>query len=172
VPGISYLRTTREKTPIIYQPGEQFPVGGSKVLRQSAADRVAVVAAGVTVHEALKAHDRLKAEGVGIRVIDAYSVKPIDRETLHRAARETGGRLVVAEDHWIEGGLGDAVLDAFTGVGETPPSVVKLAVNRMPGSGTPAELLNAAGIDAEHIAGAVRSLLAVTPRAGARSGTR
>jgi len=157
--GISFLRTTREKTPVLYNPGDKFPVGGSKLVRHSDKDQVAVVAAGITVHEALKAYDRLKGEGVTVRVIDAYSVKPIDRETLHRAARDTKGRLVVAEDHWIEGGLGDAVLDAFTGPGGKPPAVVKLAVTRMPGSGTPAELLHAAGIDADSIARAVKSLL-------------
>ena len=115
LPGISFLRTTREKTPVIYPPGETFPVGGSKVVRQSDRDQVAVIAAGITLHEALKAYEALKSEGIAIRVIDAYSVKPIDRETLHRAARDTQGKLVVVEDHWFEGGLGDAVLDAFVG---------------------------------------------------------
>jgi transketolase len=157
--GISFLRTTREKTPVIYDAGEAFPVGGSKVVRQSDRDLVAVVGAGVTLHEALKAHEQLKGEGIAIRVIDAYSVKPIDRETLRRAAKDTGGKLVVVEDHWFEGGLGDAVLDAFTGTGIKPPTVVKLAVHDMPGSGMPAELLNAAGIDAGHIVRAVNSLL-------------
>jgi transketolase len=169
--GISFLRTTREKTPVIYAPGDKFPVGGSKVVRQSGSDRVAVVAAGVTLHEALKAHDQLKKDGVAARVIDAYSVKPIDRETLHRAARDTGGKLVVVEDHWAEGGLGDAVLDAFTGADEELPTVVKLAVHKMPGSGTPAELLDAAGIDAAHIVAAVRSLLQGAP-AEAVAGSR
>jgi transketolase len=158
LPGISFLRTTREKTPVIYGPGEAFPVGGSKVVRQSDRDQVTAVAAGITVHEALKAHDRLKAEGVAIRVLDAYSVKPIDREALHQAARATGGKLVVVEDHWAEGGLGDAVLDAFAGAGAERPTVVKLAVRKMPGSGTPAELLHFAGIDADSIVAAVKSL--------------
>ncbi len=135
--GISYLRTTREKTPILYPAGEKFPVGGSKVVRQSGQDRVAVVAAGITVHEALKAHDTLKGEGVAVRVIDAYSVKPIDRATLVKAAKDTDGKIVVVEDHWIEGGLGDAVLEAFAAEGALP-RVVKLAVRQMPGSGTPA----------------------------------
>jgi transketolase len=157
--GISYIRTTREKTPILYAPGESFPVGGSRVVRRSDKDAVAVVAAGITVHEALKAYDQLKDGGVAARVIDAYSVKPIDATTLRQAARDTGGRLVVVEDHWAEGGLGDAVLEAFSGVGAPSPTVVKLAVRKMPGSGTPAELLNAAGIDAEHIVRAVQSLL-------------
>jgi transketolase len=157
--GISYLRTTREKTPVLYPPGEKFPIGGSRVLRQSDKDQVAIVAAGITVHEALKTYDRCKAEGVAVRVIDAYSVKPIDAETLRSAVRTTGGRLVVVEDHWIEGGLGDAVLAAFADGKSAPPRLLKLAVTKMPGSGTPAELMHAAGIDAEHIAQAVKSLL-------------
>lgn len=157
--GISFLRTTREKTPVIYGPAEEFPVGGSKVVRKSDKDRVAVVAAGITLHESLKAYDQLHKDGIGVRVIDAYSVKPIDAKTLRQAAKDTGGKLVVVEDHWFEGGLGDAVLDAFTGPGVTPPTVVKLAVSKMPGSGTPAQLLNAAGIDSEHIVKAVKSLL-------------
>jgi transketolase len=156
--GISYIRTTREKTPVVYGPEEQFPVGGSKVLKQSASDKVAVIGAGVTVHEALKAYDKLKAEGTSIRVIDAYSVKPIDRETLHQAARDTGGKLVVVEDHWEEGGLGDAVLDAFAGGPIKELTVIKLAVRKMPGSATPAEQLSLAGIDAEQIARTVRGL--------------
>ncbi len=159
LPGISYIRTTREKTPVLYAPGEKFPVGGSRLVRQSNADKVAVVAAGITVHESVKAYDKLKGENVAIRIIDAYSVKPIDRATLHAAATATGGKLVVVEDHWPEGGLGEAVLEAFTGVGEKPPAVVKLAVKGMPGSGTPAQLMAAAGIDADHIVAAVKSLL-------------
>ena len=162
--GISYLRSTREKTPILYGPDETFPIGGSKTLRQSDADKVTVVAAGITVHEALKAYDTLNSQGVAIRVIDAYSVKPIDRETLTQAARATGGRVIVVEDHWEQGGLGDAVLEAFSGTAEHAEArpaitVVKLAVHEMPGSGKPAELLSAAGIDAEHIAAAVKKLL-------------
>ena len=162
--GISYLRSTREKTPILYGPDETFPIGGSKTLRRSDADKVTVVAAGITVHEALKAYDTLNSQGVAIRVIDAYSVKPIDRETLTQAARATGGRVIVVEDHWEQGGLGDAVLEAFSGTAEHAEArpaitVVKLAVHEMPGSGKPAELLSAAGIDAEHIAAAVKKLL-------------
>jgi transketolase len=156
--GISYIRTTREKTTVLYPPGEQFPIGGSKVLRQSDADKVAIVAAGITLHEALKAYDKLNAAGIAVRVIDAYSVKPIDTATLRQAAKATG-KLVVVEDHWPEGGLGDAVLDAFTGVGISAPTVVKLAVKGMPGSATPAELMAAAGIDADAIVKAVKSLV-------------
>lgn len=159
LPGITYLRTTREKTPVIYPPDEEFPIGGSKVVRRSENDQVSVVAAGVTLHEALKAYEILKTEGIAIRVVDAYSVKPIDRTTLHRAARETGGKLVVVEDHWPEGGLGDAVLSALADAGLDHPRVVKLGVSGMPGSGEPAELLNAAGIDAPHIVEAVKRLL-------------
>jgi transketolase len=157
--GISYIRTTREKTPVLYPPGEDFPLGKSRLVRHSDRDSVAIVAAGVTLHEALKAYDALRGDGIAVRVIDAYSVKPIDREALHQAARDTHGRVVVAEDHWPEGGLGDAVLEAFTGVGAKPPTVVKLGVRGMPSSGTPAELLDAAGISARHIAEAVRQLL-------------
>ena len=113
--GISYLRTTREKTPVIYSSDETFPIGGSRVVRSSSGDQATVVAAGVTLHEALTAHAQLAAEGIAIRVIDAYSVKPIDAGTLRQAAADTAGRLVIAEDHWPEGGLGDAVLSAFAG---------------------------------------------------------
>ena len=164
LPHISYIRTTREKLPILYAPSETYEVGGSKLVHHSDSDSVAIVAAGITVHEANKAYDRLKAEGISVRLIDAYSVKPIDKETLHRAAQDTnkdggGGKMVVVEDHWFEGGLGDAVLDAFVGVGDHAPTVVKLAVSKMPGSGKPAELMHAARIDADAIVEAVKSLL-------------
>jgi transketolase len=158
LPGISFLRTTRGSTPVLYGPDERFPVGGSKVLRRSDADTVTIVAAGITLHEALKAHEQLAREGIAVRVIDAYSVKPIDAETLRQAARETGGRILVVEDHWPEGGLGDAVLDAFAGTSEALPAVVKLAVRAMPGSGEPGELLRAAGIDAAHIVDRAKEL--------------
>jgi len=158
--GISFIRTTRAKTPILYGPEEKFPVGGSKVVRQSDRDQVTVVAAGITLHESLKAYERLKSEGITIRVIDAYSVKPIDTATLHRAAAETGRKMLVVEDHWFEGGLGDAVLEAFTGAEVSAPTLVKLAVRTMPGSATPAELLHDAGIDADAIVGAVKALVA------------
>jgi len=159
LPHVSYIRTTREKTPVLYGPDETFEVGGSKLVHHSDTDQVAIVAAGITVHEANKAYERLKSEGIAVRLIDAYSVKPIDKETLHRAASDCGGKLIVVEDHWFEGGLGDAVLDAFVGVGDHAPTVVKLAVSRMPGSGKPAELLHAAKIDADAIVEAVKSLL-------------
>jgi transketolase len=118
---------------------------------------VTLVGAGITLHEALKAADELVAEGINARVIDLYCVKPIDAETLKRAARDTGA-LITVEDHWAEGGIGDAVLSALAE--EQPhPVVVKLAVRDMPGSGKPAELLDAAGIDAKHIAAAGRDLV-------------
>jgi transketolase len=163
LPGISYLRATRAKTPVIYPPGETFAIGGSKMVRHSDADQVAIIAAGITLHESLRAHEQLASEGIRVRVIDAYSVKPIDVEALHEAARVTGGRLVVVEDHWYEGGIGDAVLDAFAGEMDEALTVVKLAVRAMPTSGTPAQLMSAAGIDAEHIAQAVRECLYVRP---------
>ncbi|MFF9061398.1 transketolase [Streptomyces sp. NPDC014882] len=161
--GIRYLRTSRGESPVIYGPDEEFPVGGSKVLRSSGGDRLTLVAAGVTVHEALKAADALDAEGIAVRVIDLYSVKPVDRDTLRRAAEETGC-LVTVEDHHEEGGIGDAVLDAFAD-GRPVPRLVRLAVRTMPGSATPEEQLHAAGIDAESIAASARLLVetAVVP---------
>lgn len=159
LPGISYLRTTRGKTPVIYEPTETFPIGGSKVLRHFDTDQVAIIAAGITVHESLRAYELLRAEGITVRVIDAYSVKPIDQVVLHQAAQATDGRLLVVEDHWFEGGLGDAVLNAFVGKWGKRLRMQKMAVRSMPTSGTPAELLRAAGIDAEHIAQAVRDCL-------------
>ena len=156
--GIVYMRTTREKTPVIYGPDEEFTVGGSKVVRQSNGDQVTVVAAGITLHEALEAYDELQSEGITIRVIDAYSVKPMDEETILAAAQEVGNKFVVVEDHWPEGGLGDALLDVFTHQDGPLPQVVKLAVQSMPGSGTPAELMEEAGISAHHIVEAVKVL--------------
>jgi transketolase len=163
-PGISFLRTTREATPVIYGSEESFPIGGSKVVRQSEQDQVTVVAAGITLREALKAYETLKGEGIAIRVIDAYSVKPIDGQTLREAARATNGQIVTVEDHWIEGGLGDAVLEAFAGneaqpAREPQPKVTKLAVHELPSSGKPQELLDAAGISADHIVKTVKALV-------------
>jgi transketolase len=156
--GISFLRTTRGATPVIYDAGEEFPVGGSKVVRSSEADEVTIVGAGITLHEALKAADTLGDDGINVRVIDLYSVKPIDTATLHAAAEATQGRLITVEDHWPEGGIGEAVLSAFADA-EERPHVEILAVREMPGSGKPAELLAAAGIDAEHIVAAARQLV-------------
>ncbi|MCZ7567839.1 MAG: transketolase [Ardenticatenaceae bacterium] len=169
-PGISFLRTTRAKTPALYPANERFTIGGSKVLRQSDADQVTVIAAGITLHEALKACDELEGEGIAVRLIDLYSVKPIDRESVHAAARATGGRMVVVEDHWPQGGLGEAVLESFTvdadggvardgGDATIPLRLIHLAVSGMPQSGPPETLLDAAGISARQIANAVRELL-------------
>ncbi len=151
--GIVYLRTTRGKTPVIYGSDETFAVGGSKVLRASAADQCTVVAAGITVHEALAAHDELMREGIALRVIDAYSVKPLDVATLVRAAGETRG-IVVVEDHWADGGLGDAVARAH----DWPVPLRFLAVRSEPRSGPPAALLERHGISRHAI---VRQVLAL-----------
>jgi transketolase len=155
--GIVFMRTLRPNTPVIYDADEEFRVGGSRVLRSSDDDDVTVVGTGVTVHEALKAADTLADEGIHLRVIDAYSIKPIDAETLHAAAEATRG-VVTVEDHWPEGGLGDAVLAALANA-EERPRVVKLAVGEMPHSGKPAELMAAYGIDADGIARAARELV-------------
>jgi transketolase len=157
--GISYLRTTREKTPAIYASDEDFPVGGSKTLRSSDADRVTLVGAGITLHEALAAAERLAGEGIAARLIDCYSVKPLDVATVRSALAETG-LVVTVEDHWIDGGLGDAVLAALAAEGELSGRVVRIGVTEMPGSGTPEELRDWAGISADRIARAVRDLLA------------
>jgi transketolase len=158
--GITYMRTTREKTPIVYDKGESFPIGGSKVVRGgSNKDRVTIVAAGITLHEALKAVDVLAHEDIPVRVIDLYTVKPIDAETIADAARATGGRIVVVEDHWAEGGIGDAVLAALAEKGFRDLHYRHLAVRKMPGSGKPAEMLDDAGISTVHIVRAVKALL-------------
>jgi transketolase len=154
--GISYIRTTREKTGLLYGADERFPIGGSKVLRSDPNDSVTLVGAGVTVFESLKAADALAADGISARVIDAYSVKPIDAETLREALLDTG-LLVVVEDHWAEGGLGDAVLAALAeGGAPLAGRVIKLAVTGMPGSGKPEELREWAGISASKIVETVR----------------
>jgi transketolase len=153
-PGIVYIRTTRPKTRILYDSKETFPVGGSKTLRSSPRDAVTIVAAGITVFEALSAHDELARQGVAVRVIDLYSVKPVDETTLRKAAAETRGLLTV-EDHSACGGIGDAVAAAVAG--RAP--VEMLAIREIPRSGAPAELLRAYGIDAEAIVAAVKRLL-------------
>jgi transketolase len=157
--GISYLRSTREATPALYGPDEEFPVGGSKMLTRSDHDDVTLVGAGVSLVQALAAHDILGAEGIHARVIDAYSVKPIDAHVLHEALAETG-TIVVVEDHHVEGGLGDAVLSALAASGPMHGRVVKLGVTGLPGSGTPDELRAWAGIDAASIADAARKAVA------------
>ena len=155
--GMTYIRTTRPATPVIYEPDEPFPIGGSKVVRESPDDVATVVAAGITLFEALKAHDLLAAEGIALRIIDAYSVQPIDRATLLDAARQTGSRLITVEDHYAAGGLGDAVSEA---VGPEGIAVERLAVREVPRSGPPADLLDRYGISASRIAAAVRRQVA------------
>lgn len=154
--GLVYIRTTRPATPILYSPEEEFPAGGSKILRQSQQDAVTVVAAGITVHEALRAADLLKKEGINIRVIDAYSVKPLDSETLIKSAGETGGRVMVVEDHFEQGGLGTAVALIL------PEKKLwkHLCIRDIPRSGRPEELMAKYGIEAAAIVTAVKSLLA------------
>ena len=150
--GVSYLRTTREKTPVLYGPGEEFRIGGSRTLRSDPADEVTLVGAGITLHECLTASDELAGKGISARVIDLYSVKPVDSGALIAAARETGA-IVTVEDHWAEGGIGDVVATvlAEAGVGV---AFERLAVTERPGSGTPEALLAAAGIDAAHVVAA------------------
>lgn len=155
--GISYLRTSRGTTPVIYGQDERFPIGGSRVLRSSSQDQLTIVAAGVTVHEALSAADELNANGVTARVIDLYSIKPVDADTLRQAAEETG-RLLTVEDHWPQGGVGDAVLEALAD-GRQAPHTRKLAVSAMPASASPDEQLRHAGIDAGAIGDAARELV-------------
>ena len=168
--GMVYLRTTRPKTPVIYTAADEFVIGGSKVVRESADDAATVVAAGVTLFEALRAHDELAAEGIAVRVIDAYSVQPVDRDTLLDAARATGGRILTVEDHYAAGGLGDAVSDAVAAAGF---AVERLAVREIPRSGRSEELLERHGISASHIVRAVRRRLGVgkaTAGSGAAAG--
>jgi transketolase len=150
--GPMYMRTSRPKTPVIYGPDEQFEVGGLKVLRESSHDVATVIGAGITVVEALKAHDELKAKGTAIRVIDLYSLQPIDSATLLRCAKETKGRLITVEDHYATGGIGDAVAAAVAPGGFT---VQRLAVREIPRSGKPEELVDHYGISARHIVNAV-----------------
>jgi transketolase len=156
--GVVYMRTTRGAYPVLYDAGDEFPIGGSKVPRQSASDRVALIGAGVTVHTCLAAAEELAREGISARVIDLYSVKPVDVQTLRRAVADTGGRLLVAEDHYPEGGLAAAVLEALA-LEAAPPRVAHCAVRGLPTSGTPQELMEAAGISAGQVAAKARELL-------------
>ncbi|MGO4584533.1 transketolase [Arthrobacter sp. 2RAF6] len=158
-PGISYLRATRGAYPVIYGPDEQFPLGGSKVHGASADDQVALIGAGVTLHECLAAAEQLAHSGIKARVIDLYSIKPIDVDTLRRTCLETDGRIVVAEDHYAQGGIGSAVLEALASANTPKLHIALLAVRELPGSGEPKDLLNAAGISARHIAAAARDLV-------------
>jgi len=156
--GIIYMRTTREKTPHLYSADDTFPVGGSKVVRSSENDAATVIAAGITVHEAVKAAKELESDGISFRLIDAYTVKPIDGKGIAEAVKATGGKVIVVEDHWAEGGIGDAVLAALAELGVNDFTYKHLAVREMPGSGSPMELLDAAGISAKHIAQAVKEI--------------
>jgi transketolase len=157
--GISYIRTTRGAYPVLYRTGQAFAVGGSEVHRASGRNDVTLIGAGVTLHSCLEAASQLANDGISARVIDCYSVKPIDDATLAEAATATSGRVVVAEDHHPEGGLGSAVLASLIGSGQSNLQFAHLAVRGMPGSGTGAELLAWAGVDAEHIAAAGRALV-------------
>ena len=157
--GISYLRTTRGAYPVLYGAEESFRPGGSKILRSGPSDAVTLIGAGVTLHECLRAADQLALDGIHARVIDLYSIKPIDTDMLVAAADATGGRLVVAEDHHPEGGLGSAVVAALVEAGVQQLRLAHLSVSQLPASGTPAELLAAAGIDAPHIASAAAALI-------------
>jgi transketolase len=154
--GISYMRTTREKTPAIYGAGEEFAIGGSRTVRSGEADAVTLIGAGITLHECLAAADQLAESGVAARVIDLYSVKPVDAEAILAAARETGA-IVTVEDHWIEGGIGDVVAAVLAENG-VAVSLTRLAVSERPGSGPPEALLAAAGIDADHIVAAAERI--------------
>ena len=153
--GIVYIRTTRKETPILYPAEEKFPIGGSKVLRKSGNDAATVISAGITLHEALAAYDDLKEEGIAIRVIDLYSVKPLDRATIMEAARETKA-LITVEDHFPEGGIGEAVLSALA---TEKISVHLLAVRKTPKSGKPAELLDYEGISKGAIIQKVKEII-------------
>lgn len=153
--GLSYLRTTRPATPLLYSEKEKFPIGGSKVLRKSTQDKAVVIGAGIAVYEALKAYDELKAEGNSIRIIDAYSIQPIDKENIIKASEESGKKVVVVEDHFSGGGLGDAVAEALAGRAQ----IIHLAIRELPRSGRPSELLKKYGIDVGHIKRAVKKLL-------------
>src|SRR6516225_4903757 len=156
--GIVYMRTTRGAYPVLYGPDDEFPVGGSRAVRSGPEDQVTLIGAGVTLHNCLAAADELASDGIGARVLDLYSLKPIDTQALLDATAATGGRLVVAEDHYPEGGIGSAVLEALSDAGH-PARIAHLAVRGLPGSGTPAELMDAAGISARHVVQAARDLI-------------
>jgi transketolase len=155
--GLAYLRLGRPNSPILYGPDEEFVIGKCKLLRRGDKDRALIVAAGVTVFEALSAYDQLKKKGVPVRVIDLFSIQPIDREELKASARACGGVVITVEDHYAHGGLGDAVLAALA---QEPVKLTKLAVREIPRSGKPKELIEKFGISASHIVGAVTAALA------------
>jgi transketolase len=156
--GVVYMRTTRGSYPVLYAPDEPFPIGGAKVIRSGPDDQVTLVGAGVTLHNCLAAADQLSSDGISARVVDLYSVKPVDSATLVSAADATGGRVLVVEDHHPEGGIGSAVLEAFNDAGH-PRQIVHLAVRNLPGSGTAEELMDRAGISAGHIVEAAKELV-------------
>jgi transketolase len=158
VPGISYIRTSRPKTAQLYSATEEFPVPGFKVLRKSASDSVTIIAAGITLHESLKAYDALLASGISVRVVDLYCVKPLDGAKLAAEIRAGKGKLVTVEDHYPEGGIGEAVLSALADAGASPMGLRRLAVDRVPHSGKADELLDKFGISAAHIVKAAQSL--------------
>jgi len=153
--GMVYIRTTRPATPLLYSAQENFPPGGSKILKKADGDKAAVVAAGITVHEALKAFEELKKENISIRIIDAYSVQPLDETGIGREVEEAGGKVIVVEDHFAGGGLGDALAQALAGKAR----IKHLCVRELPRSGKPEELLDEYGISARHIAAAVREII-------------
>jgi len=153
--GLAYIRTTRPATPLIYGKDDEFPIGGSKVLKKSKNDVATVIGAGITVYEALKAYDELKEERISVRIIDAYSVEPIDKANISKEVEKAGKKVVVVEDHFQNGGLGDAVAQALSGKAE----IIHLAVKDLPRSGKPEELLDKYGIDANHIKRAVKELI-------------
>jgi len=160
--GIVYLRTTRGKYPVLYSADESFPIGGSKTLRSSDDDQVALIGAGVTVHTCLAAAEELDTHGICARVIDVYSVKPVDREALIDAANVTGGKFVVVEDHHVEGGVGSAVIEALADTA-APPRTIQLGVRGLPGSGTANELMDAAGIGQADVVRAALALQDANP---------
>ncbi len=157
-PGIVYMRTTRGAYPVLYSPDEAFPIGGAKVIRSGSDDQVTLIGAGVTLHNCLAAADQLNGDGIGVRVVDLYSIKPIDTATLVAAAEATQNRLVVVEDHYPQGGIGSVVLEAFNDANH-PVRIVHLAVSGLPGSGTPEQLMDSAGISARHVIEAAKTLL-------------
>ncbi len=159
LPGIGYLRTTRPKTPVLYSSDENFPIPGFKILRQSPQDRLTIIAAGITLHESLKSYAELAAQGIAARIIDLYSVKPIDADGLAAHVRATGGRVVTVEDHFAEGGLGEAAFAALATSGVALAAARRLAVSAVPHSGAQHELLDAFAISARHITAAAKSLL-------------
>jgi transketolase len=156
--GPVYIRTTRNATPIIYAIDEEFPIGGSKVVKHSPADQLTVAAAGITLHEALAAYEKLKMDGIDIRVIDLYSIRPLDIDTLEKAATQTAG-IVTVEDHYPAGGIGEAVATAMA---ELPTPVYRLAVEKMPKSGTSGELLRFEEISRDAIARKVKEVLGLS----------